>query len=230
MMRHRVRAAAIVSALTVVSCGALLLGAGAPVAWAASTTNCANTSPASGSTIKGNLIVKGKNGLCDLVDVHVTGNVTVYSGDSLITDDVTQIGGKVTSTDGQFIQICESDIEGNVQITGTESGEFGGVEIGGADCGDSGGSDIFGALTIKDNHAPVIAVVGNTVGNGSKPGSITVSGNVNSAKGSSDTISQNMFYGKLNCSGNKPSPAGTGNRNPAHPPGVGTGQCAGLVS
>jgi hypothetical protein len=57
-----------------------------------------------------------------------------------------------------------------------------------------------------------------------------VSDNVSSAAGSSDTISQNMFYGKLICSGDKPPPTGMGNTNPARPPGVGTGQCAGLVS
>jgi hypothetical protein len=176
------------------------------------------------------VIVKGKNGDCDLVDVHVTGNVTVYPGDSLTTDDVTEIGGNLSSTGGQFLQICESDIEGNVEVTGQEQGEFGGIAIGGADCGESGGSDIFGALTVTNNQAPLIAIVGNTVGNGSTPGSITVSDNVNDADGSTDTISDNMFYGKLKCSGNDPPPTGSGNRNPAHPPGKGKGQCAGLIS
>jgi hypothetical protein len=176
-----------------------------------------------------NLIVKGKNGFCDLVGVTVTGNVTVFAGDSLVTNGVTQIGGTLTSTGGQFLQICESDIQGNVTITGTVSGEFGAVEIGGSDCGASGGSDIFGVLRVKNNFAPKIVIVGNTVGNGTGiNGSIIVKNNV-AAAGSSDTISDNMFYGKLKCSGNNPAPTGLGNSNPAHLPGIGTGQCAGLI-
>jgi hypothetical protein len=229
MVRLLLRIAVTVSIVNLAGIGAISLGDVSPaLAGGAPPTNCADTSPPSGSTVDGNLIVKGKNGFCDLVDVHVTGNVTVYAGDSLVTDGVTQIGGKLTSRGGQFIQICESDIQGNVKITGTVSGEFGGIEIGGVDCGASGGSDIFGSLTVEKNSAPGINIVGNTVGNGSGHGSITVSNNV-AVAGSTDKVSDNMFYGKLKCVGNNPPPTGLGNSNPAHLPGVGTGQCAGLI-
>ena len=59
-------------------------------------TNCVNFSPATGTTIHGDLTVKGDHAFCDLVDVHVTGRVTVFPGGSLVTDDVTRIGGMLT--------------------------------------------------------------------------------------------------------------------------------------
>ena len=164
---------------------------------AAQSTHC--TGALGDVEVRGNLNITAR---CQLTGTAVRGNVTLFSGGSLIARDAS-IRGNLTAERADFIAIEGSVIDGSVALEELV-GDSSGIES----------TEIRGNVTLTNNGSS-FEVLNNEIG-----GNLKASGNTGGL-----SISGNSIDGNLECSGNSPAPSGLGN-------GVGKrsqGQCQNLL-
>jgi Domain of unknown function (DUF5011) len=151
---------------------------------AAQQTNCAK---ALGDVeVRGNLDIAAP---CQLTGTDVRGNVTLFSGGSLIARDV-DIRGNLDASRADFVAIEGSRIDGNLKLDELV-GDNSSIE----------NTEIRGNVSLTKNRS-AFEILNNEVG-----GNVKASGNTGGL-----SISGNSIDGHLDCSGNTPAPIGLGNR------------------
>jgi len=148
--------------------------------------------------VRGNLDITAR---CQLTGTDVRGNVTLFSGGSLIARDVS-IHGNLEARRADFVAIEESEIDGNVTLDELV-GDNSSIE----------NTEIDGNASLTSNRS-ALEILNNEIG-----GTMKASGNTGGV-----SISGNSIDGHLECSGNTPAPVGLGNRVEKEP----KGQCQNL--
>lgn len=151
---------------------------------AAQNTNC--TTALGDVDVRGNLDIAAP---CQLTGTEVRGNVTLFSGGSLLARDV-RIRGNLTARRADFVAIEGSRIDGDVnldELVGDESS----IE----------NTDMRGDASLTNNRS-AFEILNNDI-----DGNLRVSGNTGGV-----SISGNSIDERLECSGNTPAPTGLGNR------------------
>jgi hypothetical protein len=136
--------------------------------------------------VRGDLNIAAR---CELTGTEVRGNVTLFSGGSLLASDV-RIRGNLEATRADFVAIEGSRIDGNVELD----------ELVG-DTSSIQSSDLRGNVSLTGNRS-ALEILNNDI-----DGNVRASGNTGGL-----TISGNSIDGHLECSGNTPAPVGVGNR------------------
>lgn len=137
-------------------------------------------------TVDGNVLVTAA---CRLEGTTVTGNVHVYAGGSLVSRAGTRIGGSVQAEDSDFVDLQETQVDGNVQLDDL--------------VGDRSivlRSRVGGSIQLKQNRSR-LEIVDNSVGSDIQ--AFSNSGQV--------LIADNRVDGNLQCKSNEPEPAGGNN-------------------
>ena len=151
---------------------------------AAQGTHCTN---ALGDVeVRGNLDITSR---CELTGTSVRGNVTLFSGGSLIARDV-NIRGNLVARRADFVAIEDSEIDGNVTLDELV-GDNSSIE----------NTEIDGNASLTSNRS-ALEILNNEI-----DGNVQASGNSGGV-----SISGNSIDGNLECSGNTPAPVGLGNR------------------
>jgi hypothetical protein len=151
---------------------------------AAQGTHCTN---ALGDVeVRGNLDITSR---CELTGTSIRGNVTLFSGGSLIARDA-NIRGNLVARRADFVAIEDSEIDGNVTLDELV-GDNSSIE----------NTEIDGNASLTSNRS-ALEILNNEI-----DGSVQASGNSGGV-----SISGNSIDGNLECSGNTPAPVGLGNR------------------
>ena len=148
--------------------------------------------------VRGDLTVAAH---CQLTGTDVRGNVTLFSGGSLIARDV-DIRGNLEASRADFVAIEGSQIDGNLNLDELV-GDNSSIE----------NTEIRGNVSLTNNRS-AFEILDNEIG-----GNLRASGNTGSL-----SISGNSIDGNLECSGNTPAPTGLGNVVQKKP----QGQCQNL--
>jgi hypothetical protein len=136
--------------------------------------------------VRGNLNIAAS---CQLTGTDVRGNVTLFSGGSLIARDV-RIRGNLESRRADFVAIEDSRIDGNVDLD----------ELVG-DSSSIKSAEIDGNVSLTSNRS-ALEILNNEI-----------DGNVRASRNTGGlSLSGNSIDGNLDCSGNTPAPVGIGNR------------------
>ena len=135
--------------------------------------------------VRGNLDIAAR---CQLTRTNVRGNVTLFSGGSLIARDVS-IRGNLTARRADFVAIEGGDIDGNVTLEELV-GDNSSIE----------NTEIRGNVTLTSNRS-AFEILNNEI-----DGNVRASGNTGGV-----SISGNSIGGNLECSDNTPAPVGLGN-------------------
>ena len=136
--------------------------------------------------VRGNLDITSR---CELTGTSVRGNVTLFSGGSLIASDV-NIRGSLVARRADFVAIEDSEIDGNVTLDELV-GDNSSIE----------NTEIDGNASLTSNRS-ALEILNNEI-----DGNVQASGNSGGV-----SISGNYIDGNLECSGNTPAPVGLGNR------------------
>lgn len=162
-------------------------------------------------------VVVPKGAFCNLQTTIVEGNVQVQSGGTLVVGAGSTIEGSVQSNapgsnpgdpvangvSPFSIVICNSDIDGPVQISGATAA----VEVGANTSPGCGGNDINENGT---NSSTGVSLTSNKGPTYLDSNAITGSVGVSSNRGLTD-VSDNTISANLTCSANNPAPVGGGN-------------------
>ncbi len=151
---------------------------------AAQSSHC--TSALGDVEVRGNLDITAR---CQLTGTDVRGNVTLFSGGSLIARDV-RIRGNLEARRADFVAIEDSEIDGNVTLDELV-GDNSSIED----------TEIDGNASLTSNRS-ALEILNNEI-----DGNVQASGNSGGV-----SISGNSIDGNLECSGNTPAPVGLGNR------------------
>ena len=151
---------------------------------AAQSSHC--TSALGDVEVRGNLDITSR---CQLTGTSVRGNVTLFSGGSLIARDVS-IRGNLVARRADFVAIEDSEIDGNVTLDELV-GDNSSIED----------TEIDGNASLTSNRS-ALEILNNEI-----DGNVQASGNSGGV-----SISGNAIDGNLECSGNTPAPVGLGNR------------------
>ena len=135
--------------------------------------------------VRGNLDIAAR---CQLTRTNVRGNVTLFSGGSLIARDVS-IRGHLKARRADFVAIEGGDIDGNVTLEELV-GDNSSIES----------TEIRGNVTLTSNRS-AFEILNNEI-----DGNVRASGNTGGV-----SISGNSIGGNLECSDNTPAPVGLGN-------------------
>jgi hypothetical protein len=166
---------------------ATILGAiAAPVA--ADEIVCRTT--LSNRTIDGNVLVPNRAS-CVLQNVYVKGNVELRDRSQLIIRNQTFVEGSVQTDGASRVRIRDSEINGNIQLTGVDY-DLGSLVI---------NTKVGGTIDWKDNDAPMLIRLNQVIAD------IKVNQNNRLAR-----IFDNRVNGNLQCQSNRPAPQGEGNR------------------
>ncbi len=136
--------------------------------------------------VRGNLTIAAP---CELTGTEVRGNVTLFSGGSLIASDIV-VRGKLEASRADFVVIEESRIDGNLDLEELV-GDSSSIET----------TELGGNVSLKNNRS-AFELLNNEI-----DGNVQLSGNSGGL-----SISGNLIDGHLNCSGNVPAPFGLANR------------------
>ena len=148
--------------------------------------------------VRGNLNIAAR---CQLTGTNVRGNVTLFSGGSLIASDV-DIRGNLEASRADFVAIEDSEIDGSLNLNELV-GDNSSIE----------NTEIEGNVSLTNNRS-AFEILNNEIG-----GNVRASGNTGGL-----SISGNAIDGNLECSGNTPPPVGLGNSVEKKP----QGQCQNL--
>lgn len=142
-----------------------------------------------GTTVDGNVIVP-KNRSCTLNGTYVKGNVEVRDDAKLLIRSGAKVNGNVQSDGAARVRIRDSEIGGDVQLTGIDFTEQSLIV----------NSQVGGTVDWFDNSAPFLLRFTEVDSD--------VKVNQNSARAS---VFDNVIGGNLQCQSNEPRPTGARN-------------------
>ncbi|NJN45579.1 MAG: hypothetical protein HC808_02780 [Candidatus Competibacteraceae bacterium] len=141
------------------------------------------------TTVDGNVIVPS-NQSCTLTGTYVKGNVELEDGAKLLARGSTYIEGSVQTDGADRVRIRDSEVNGDVQLTGVD-GSISSFVL---------SSVIGGTVEWEDNSAAFLIRFSDVNGD--------VKVNQNSAQA---RVFDNVVDGNLQCQANEPAPVGARN-------------------
>jgi hypothetical protein len=166
--------------------GPLAVAALALYARGASAQDATCPTAATGETIRSNLNVVAR---CELSNVEIRGNVTLFAGGSLIARDV-RVRGNLEGSRADFVDLDGSRIDGHLKLL-----EFVG------DLSTLESTEVRGDVDLTDNRSR-LELTNNDLG-----GDLRVFGNTGGV-----LLAGNAIDDDLRCGGNAPAPTGTANQ------------------